>query len=151
MGEVEFAAVKAGDHLRVSRRLYYHHGIYVGDGRVVQFGGGAGNKRRHRIEEVSFAAFASKGRVELVDQARLTWIGLWPLPPPLPPDQIVARARCLVAHNADAAYNLIGAISSPATRSGRPARAAGPARRIRPGGRWHHPSNSASFPTDTRC
>ena len=26
----------------------------------------------------------------------------------VPPDQIVARARCLVAHDADGAYNLIG-------------------------------------------
>jgi hypothetical protein len=108
MGEGDFTAFKPGDHLRVRRRLYYHHGIYVGDGRVVQFGGGAGNKRHNRIEEVLFATFASGGRVELVDQARLTWIGLWRLPPPFPPDQIVARARCLVAHNADAAYNLIG-------------------------------------------
>jgi Lecithin retinol acyltransferase len=108
MGEVDFAAFKPADHLRVRRRLYYYHGIYVGDGRVVQFGGGAGNKRHNRIEEVQFATFASGGRVELVDQARLTWIGLWRLPPPFPPDQIVARARCLVAHDADAAYNLIG-------------------------------------------
>ena len=80
----------------------------MGDGRVVQFGGGVGNKRHNRIDEVPFATFAIRGQVELVDQDRLTWIGLWRLPPPFPPDQIVARARCLVAHNADAAYNLIG-------------------------------------------
>jgi len=87
---------------------YYHHGIYVGDGQVVQFGGGAGNTQHNRIEEVPFATFVCGGRVELVDQSRLTWIGLWRLPPPFPPEQIVARARCLVAHNSDAAYNLIG-------------------------------------------
>ncbi|MGP8161593.1 MAG: lecithin retinol acyltransferase family protein [Candidatus Dormibacteria bacterium] len=28
-----------GDHLRVRRLGYFHHGIYVGDGRVVQVGG----------------------------------------------------------------------------------------------------------------
>jgi hypothetical protein len=107
-GSADFAAFKPGDHLRVRRLLYSHHGIYVGDGRVVQFGGGAGNKRHNRIEEVPFATFASGGLVELVDQSRLRWIGLWRLPPPFGPDQIVGRARCLVAHNADAAYNLIG-------------------------------------------
>lgn len=30
-----------GDHLRVWRGYFWHHGIYVGDDRVVQFGGGS--------------------------------------------------------------------------------------------------------------
>ncbi|MGA2165886.1 MAG: lecithin retinol acyltransferase family protein [Solirubrobacteraceae bacterium] len=46
----KLAAAKfaTGDHLRVWRPLgpvgYYHHGIYIDDARVVQFGGRIGDK-----------------------------------------------------------------------------------------------------------
>lgn len=38
---------KPGDHLAVSRWLYQHHGVYVGDERVVQFGGRILDKPRN--------------------------------------------------------------------------------------------------------
>jgi Lecithin retinol acyltransferase len=51
----DWGHLNAGDHLRVKRRLgYYHHGIYAGDDRVVQFGGGI--KPNARIEEVDLAS-----------------------------------------------------------------------------------------------
>ena len=28
-----------GDHIRVKRPLYYHHGIYVGKGKVIHYSG----------------------------------------------------------------------------------------------------------------
>jgi hypothetical protein len=97
-----------GDHLRVGRGLYGHHGVYVGDGHVVQFGGWIGDKRHTRVEEVPLSGFLRGGRAEVVDHSNLTWLGLWKLPPPLPPDRIVARARCLARERSEGAYNLVG-------------------------------------------
>jgi HRAS-like suppressor 3 len=69
-----------GDHLKVRRPGYWHHGIYVGDGRVVQFGGSVFDKPHARIAEVPFVEFERRGRAERVDHDRLTWLGLWKLP-----------------------------------------------------------------------
>lgn len=103
-----------GDHLRVRRSVYhtgisyYHHGIYVGDDCVVQFGGVIFDKPHARIEEVPLWCFLRGGRAEIVDQSKLTWIRLWKLPPPLPRDRIVARARCLAVQGSEGTYNLVG-------------------------------------------
>jgi Lecithin retinol acyltransferase len=98
-----------GDHLRVRRHeLYYHHGIYVADERVVQFGGGIWDKPHARIEEVSLDCFLRDGTAEVVDHNNLTWVALWRLPPALPPDRIVARARCLASMPSERTYNLVG-------------------------------------------
>lgn len=70
-----------GDHLRVWRGVYYHHGIYVGDKHVVQFGGSIFDKLHARIAEVALEEFQRCGRAQVVDHSRLTWLGLWPLPP----------------------------------------------------------------------
>src|SRR5207247_1774306 len=97
-----------GDHLRVRRGLYYHHGIYVGNNQVVQFGGRIGDKAHAKIAVVPFACFLRGDRAEVVDQSKLTWLGLWKLPPALPPERIVARARCLAERQSEGAYNLVG-------------------------------------------
>ena len=47
-----------GAHLVTPRRVYTHHGIYVGDGRVVQYGGLSRGLRRGPVEEVSLSQFA---------------------------------------------------------------------------------------------
>jgi hypothetical protein len=65
-----------GDHVRVWRGYFWHHGIYVGENRVVQFGGGI--------------------------------FDTWRLPPALPPDEIVQRARWLADKRFEGSYNLIG-------------------------------------------
>src|SRR6266436_7511930 len=44
-----------GDHLRVWRRLYFHHGIFTGDDIVVQFGGRVLDKPHARISAVPLA------------------------------------------------------------------------------------------------
>jgi len=42
-----------GDHLQVRRKLgYNHHGIYINDDRVIQFGGGIFDKPHAAIEAV---------------------------------------------------------------------------------------------------
>ena len=50
-----------GAHLMTPRRAYAHHGIYVGEGRVVQYGGLSRGLRRGPVEEVSLLRFA-RGR-----------------------------------------------------------------------------------------
>ena len=50
-----------GAHLVTPRRGYTHHGIYVGRGRVVQYGGAFLGLRRGPVEEVALLQFA-RGR-----------------------------------------------------------------------------------------
>ena len=50
-----------GAHIVTPRSVYTHHGIYVGEGRVVQYGGLSYGLRRGPVEEISLAQFA-RGR-----------------------------------------------------------------------------------------
>ena len=50
-----------GSHLVTPRRGYLHHGIYVGDGKVVHYAGLAGGLHRGPVEEVPLALF-TRGR-----------------------------------------------------------------------------------------
>ena len=50
-----------GAHMVTPRRGYTHHGIYIGEGKVVQYAGLSWGLRRGPIEEVSLAQFA-RGR-----------------------------------------------------------------------------------------
>lgn len=50
-----------GAHLLTPRRAYMHHGIYVGQGQVVQYGGLCAGLRRGPVEEVAVSRF-SQGR-----------------------------------------------------------------------------------------
>lgn len=47
-----------GSHLVTPRRGFDHHGIYVGDGNVVQYGSGIRGLRQGQVEEVPLARFA---------------------------------------------------------------------------------------------
>jgi hypothetical protein len=49
---------KVGSHIVTPRRGYTHHGIYVGCGKVVQYGGLARGLRRGPVEEVDLTQFA---------------------------------------------------------------------------------------------
>src|SRR5580704_19577228 len=46
-----------GAHMVTPRRGYTHHGIYVGGGRVVQYGGLSWGLRRGPVEEVPLSQF----------------------------------------------------------------------------------------------
>ena len=48
-----------GAHVVSRRRGYLHHGIYVGEGRVVHYGGLARGLRRRPVEEISLSLFAA--------------------------------------------------------------------------------------------
>jgi len=99
---------KPGDHLEVSRWLYRHHGVYVGDDRVVQFGGRILDKPRARIEEVSLAQFERGGVARVVDHTKERFLRMWGMTETLPPQRILARARCLVETQPHGVYNLLG-------------------------------------------
>jgi hypothetical protein len=48
-----------GSHLVAPRRGYVHHGIYVGDGKVVHYAGLAHGLRRGPVEEISLDRFTN--------------------------------------------------------------------------------------------
>ena len=78
-----------GSHLISPRHGYTHHGIYVGDGKVVHYAGLARGQFRGRIEEVSLAQFA---------YGRSVWTRSSDLPA-FVPQEVVRRARSRVGEN----------------------------------------------------
>jgi hypothetical protein len=66
-----------------------HHGIYVGNGKVVHYAGLAGGSFRGRIEEVALAEFA---------YGRSVWTRSSDLPAFLP-QEVIRRARSRVGEN----------------------------------------------------
>ena len=50
--------LKPGAHLAAPRRGFVHHGLYVGDGRVIHYRGFDRLLRRHPVQEVSLTTFA---------------------------------------------------------------------------------------------
>jgi Lecithin retinol acyltransferase len=72
-----------GAHIVTPRRWYTHHGIYVGAGRVIQYGGLSRGLRRGTVEEVPLSQFA---------QGRPVWVRLtgshW-----IDPHEVARRAR----------------------------------------------------------
>jgi len=83
-----------GDHLRVRRVCHRHHGINVGADRVVQFGDVLTDKPHSGIDEMGLHEFHRGDLVEIVPKQQ-NWLGLWDLPPALPPGEIVSRAPWL--------------------------------------------------------
>lgn len=63
LGHLAVRVAKRGDHLRVWRGSYWHHGIYVGHGWIVEFGRGilGGD-----VRFVDHATFADGAVMELV-------------------------------------------------------------------------------------
>jgi hypothetical protein len=72
-----------GAHLSTSRFGYTHHGIYVGDGRVVHYAGLSALVPRGPVKEVTLRHFALGHPVRVIDHTRL----------PYSPDDIARRAR----------------------------------------------------------
>ncbi len=73
----------AGDHIRVKRKLYWHHGIEMRDGTVIHASGEPGRmKLDAEVRRSRFEDFARGGRVEVANRGER-----------LPADQIERRAR----------------------------------------------------------
>lgn len=62
--------LRQGDHLRASRIVYTHEGLYVGGGRVIHYSGLADGFRSGPVEETSLESFASGSRIEVVEHPR---------------------------------------------------------------------------------
>jgi hypothetical protein len=69
-------------HLVTPRKLYSHHGIYVGNGRVIHYAGLAHGWRRGPVEEVSLEHFAHGRHVRVRNDS-----------PRFDRSEVVARAR----------------------------------------------------------
>ena len=80
---------ETGSHLVSPRRGYMHHGIYVGEDKVVHYAGLARGRFRGRIEEVSLAQFADD---------RSVWTRNSHLPA-FVPQEVIRRARARVGEN----------------------------------------------------
>ncbi len=76
-------------HLVTARRAYTHHGIYVGDGKVVHYAGLSRGWRSGPVEEVTLAEFA-RGRSIRVRPCSN---------PQFDPHQVIARARSRLGEN----------------------------------------------------
>lgn len=59
-----------GEHIKVSRGVYYHHGIDVGNGMVVHYSGDKSEKINAVVCRVSREEFAAGGNVVVVDHGR---------------------------------------------------------------------------------
>ncbi len=101
---------KEGDHIRVRRGLYYHHGIYISDDRVIDFSGGSlCAKYQASVRACTFQEFAGSDTAEIVCYPKPGLLGL-ALPPAnaSPRKEIVDRAEWLLRQPTAGRYNLLG-------------------------------------------
>lgn len=89
----------AGDHIRVKRFLYAHHGIFVDDSRVIDFSGGRSiwEKPDALVRARALKDFEGKhGVAEKIEHPQQIFGGLgsWP-EREYPPEEVVRRAEAL--------------------------------------------------------
>jgi Lecithin retinol acyltransferase len=84
------ADLPLGCQLVTPRRGFTHHGIYIGDGRVVHYAGLSRGWHRGPVEVVSLAAFANGREVRIVPRACTRFTG----------EQAVCRALARVGEDA---------------------------------------------------
>jgi hypothetical protein len=93
-----------GDHLMARRPGFAHHGIYVSDDRVIDFGACDLRAKGHLgVRPVTLQQFARGQRVEVVRHP-----SSGRLPGPLPPERIVAEAERLAEIGFAGKYTLFG-------------------------------------------
>ena len=78
-----------GAHLVTQRRGYEHHGIYVGNGRVVHYAGFASSAHRGPVEEVELNRFAAGHALTIRPPPSARYVG----------DEAVRRARSRLGEN----------------------------------------------------
>ena len=83
-----------GDHLRVSRGFYAHHGIYVGEGQVIHYSGEVFQKTDAVVRRDSLERFAADGMVTIVSYATA-----------FEPDVVIRNAESRLGENG---YALLG-------------------------------------------
>lgn len=100
-----------GTHLRVRRPSgYTHHGVYISDERIIQFGGRISDKPGATIEAVSLNRFESGDLAEpVLHGTRRRPMSLVPgLPEAQRGEQVVRRAEWLLANYSPGRYNVVG-------------------------------------------
>ena len=75
-----------GAHLETSRVAYNHHGVYVGNGKVVHYAGFCRRWRADPVEEVTLSSFSVGHTIRIVEHPTCTYS----------PREIVDRARSRV-------------------------------------------------------
>ncbi|OLL28160.1 NC domain protein [Burkholderia sp. SRS-W-2-2016] len=78
-----------GAHLVTQRNGYEHHGIYVGNGRVVHYSGFASSAHRGPVEEVELARFAAGHPLSIRATPSALYVGA----------EAVSRARSRLGEN----------------------------------------------------
>jgi hypothetical protein len=78
-----------GAHLTTSRRGYTHHGVYVGDGRVVHYSGLSSLWQCGPVEEVSLLRFCAGREVQILVHPGTAFSA----------EEIVRRARSRLGEN----------------------------------------------------
>jgi hypothetical protein len=78
-----------GAHLVTPRKWYSHHGVYVGNGRVVHYAGFSQRLRSGPVEETSLEAFAKHFGFRVEPHAT----------PAFSPEEIVRRAKTRIGEN----------------------------------------------------
>lgn len=78
-----------GAHLLTRRAGYSHHGIYVGNGKVVHYSGFCTTLRRGPVEEVTLERFAAGHAVSVAQEPHARYAGL----------EAVQRARSRLGEN----------------------------------------------------
>src|SRR5262245_910805 len=81
--------INLGAHLVTPRGWYEHHGVYVGNGRVVHYAGLSTSFRRGPVEETSLESFAGEFGFRIEPHAA----------PAFSPEEIVLRARTRIGEN----------------------------------------------------
>jgi hypothetical protein len=67
--------LRIGAHIATPRGAYVHHGIYVGDGRVVHYGGLARGLRRGPVEMVTVEEFTQGRALRLITETSPCFTG----------------------------------------------------------------------------
>jgi len=83
----------SGDHIKVTRLGYSHHGIDVGNNRVIHFTGEPGHKSDAQIQNTSQNEFLDGGKLQVVEYSMQ-----------FDPEEVVKRA---VSRDGEIGYNLI--------------------------------------------
>jgi hypothetical protein len=102
---------RSGDHLKVRRpRGYDHHGIYISDDRVIQFGSGITltDKSRTAVSAVTLAEFVQGGIATVERHGYESVLDTGYHPPADEGWKVVARAEFLLELQRRLPYNLIG-------------------------------------------
>ncbi|HYS68302.1 MAG TPA: lecithin retinol acyltransferase family protein [Paraburkholderia sp.] len=87
--EASIIELPIGAHLVTQRRGYEHHGIYVGNGRVVHYAGFASSTQRGPVEEVELERFAAGHPLTVRAAPSARYVG----------DEAVRRARSRLGEN----------------------------------------------------